>query len=58
MSENKNIVQLDNISQDDSQLNQSEKVLYYSAPLPPAAELQRYETILPGAADRIMKMVE
>lgn len=29
-----------------------------SGPLPPAAELERYERILPGAADRILSMAE
>ena len=29
-----------------------------SGPLPPAAELERYERILPGAADRILAMAE
>lgn len=30
----------------------------YAGPLPPASELARYEEILPGAADRILKMAE
>lgn len=30
----------------------------YSGPIPPANELDKYEKILPGAADRIMKMAE
>lgn len=38
--------------------NLQDKVLYYSAPLPPAAELQRYDVIVPGAGDRIIKMAE
>lgn len=32
--------------------------VYYSGPLPPAQELQRYNDILPGAADRIITMAE
>lgn len=30
----------------------------YSGPIPPASELARYETILPGAANRILTMAE
>ncbi len=30
----------------------------YSGPLPPAAEMSRFETILPGAAERILSMAE
>ena len=30
----------------------------YAGPIPPADELARYETALPGAADRILKMAE
>lgn len=32
--------------------------LHRSGPLPPPAELQRYERALPGLADRIVKMAE
>lgn len=32
--------------------------IQYSGPLPPAEQLQAYEEILPGAADRIIKMAE
>lgn len=32
--------------------------LFYSGPLPPAQELQKYNDILPGAADRIIIMAE
>lgn len=31
---------------------------HFSGPLPPSAELARYEETLPGAADRILKMAE
>lgn len=30
----------------------------FSGPLPPARELQAYEQVVPGAADRIVKMAE
>ncbi len=30
----------------------------YAGPIPPASELQKYETILPGLANRIMTMAE
>ena len=30
----------------------------YEGPLPPAAEFQRYNAVVPGAADRILKMAE
>lgn len=30
----------------------------YSGPLPPASEFKRYDEVLPGAADRIIKMAE
>lgn len=30
----------------------------YQGPLPPASELEKYENILPGAANRILTMVE
>lgn len=30
----------------------------YSGPLPPASEFARYESVLPGAADRILAMAE
>lgn len=33
-------------------------VLAYSAPLPPASEFEKYESVLPGAADRIIKLAE
>lgn len=31
---------------------------YFSGPLPPPKQLEEYEKILPGAADRILKMAE
>jgi uncharacterized membrane protein len=31
---------------------------HYSGPVPPAAELERYEQLLPGSADRMLKMAE
>lgn len=31
---------------------------FHSGPLPEAAELQRYDAVLPGAADRIVTMAE
>jgi uncharacterized membrane protein len=30
----------------------------YSGPLPPAEDLRKYDEVLPGAAERIMKMAE
>ncbi len=30
----------------------------YKGPIPPAAEIRKYEDILPGSADRILKMAE
>ena len=30
----------------------------YQGPIPPASELEKYDNILPGAADRILKMAE
>jgi uncharacterized membrane protein len=32
--------------------------VFYSAPLPPASEFERYERVLPGSADRIIKLAE
>lgn len=32
--------------------------LYFSGPLPPPAIFERYDRILPGAADRILKLAE
>ena len=34
----------------------SSQSLVYSGPLPPASEMDKYEKICPGAADRILKM--
>lgn len=36
----------------------SSQSLVYSGPLPPASEMDKYEKICPGAADRILKMAE
>lgn len=33
-------------------------LISYSGPLPPASEFAKYETVLPGAADRILGMAE
>lgn len=30
----------------------------YAGPIPPASELKKYEEVLPGSADRILKMAE
>lgn len=35
-----------------------EQTVSYSGPLPPPSDLQRFEQILPGAAERIMRMAE
>lgn len=35
-----------------------EAQIRYSGPIPPARELQQYEKILPGAAERILNMAE
>lgn len=35
-----------------------EQTVSYSGPLPAPSDLQRFEQILPGAAERIMKMAE
>ena len=32
--------------------------IFYSAPLPPASEFERYERVLKGSADRIIKLAE
>lgn len=32
--------------------------LSYRGPLPPASEIERFEQVLPGAADRLLKMAE
>jgi uncharacterized membrane protein len=32
--------------------------VFYSAPIPPASEFEKYESVLPGSADRILKMAE
>lgn len=32
--------------------------IQFSGPLPPARELQAYEQVVPGSADRIIKMAE
>jgi uncharacterized membrane protein len=34
------------------------QVLGYSGPLPQASEFEKYESVLPGAADRIIKLAE
>ena len=31
---------------------------FYSAPIPPASEFERYESVLVGSADRILGMAE
>jgi len=41
-----------------SNLIQAEAVYFRQGPLPDAREMQRYEQILPGSADRILKMTE
>jgi uncharacterized membrane protein len=35
-----------------------EAKIFYSAPIPPASEFEKYESVLPGSADRILKMAE
>lgn len=45
----------------DSELDSSASVRameIYSGPIPPARELAKYESILPGAADRMLSMAE
>ena len=37
---------------------QSIEASYHSGPLPPAEDFEHYNNVLPGAADRIMKMAE
>src|SRR3989344_892375 len=32
--------------------------VFYSGPLPPASEFERYERVLPGSANRIIKLAE
>ena len=39
-------------------ITEETQTLTYSGPLPPAAELERYNNIIPNGADRIMKMAE
>lgn len=39
-------------------VHQSIQQVQYSGPIPQASELEKYEQILPGAADRILKMAE
>src|SRR4051812_5976851 len=34
------------------------QVQHYSGPLPPAAEFEKYEHVLKGSADRILKLAE
>lgn len=41
-----------------AQLVKVAATLSYSGPLPPPEALQRYDQILPGAANRIIKMAE
>lgn len=36
----------------------SSQQVFYSAPLPPALEFERYERVLKGSADRIIKLAE
>jgi len=38
--------------------NQQMEIYYSSGPLPTASEFSKYEVVLPGAADRILKMSE
>ncbi|MBI1812728.1 DUF2335 domain-containing protein [Candidatus Peregrinibacteria bacterium] len=37
---------------------QHEQTVSYSGPLPHPGDLERFERILPGAAERIMRMAE
>lgn len=39
------------------QMSRSKREIF-CGPLPPASEMQKYEDILPGAAERILKMAE
>jgi uncharacterized membrane protein len=43
---------------DKNQNNVHASMVSYSAPLPPASEFEKYEKVLPGAADRIIKLAE
>lgn len=51
---------LDKTSEEDkkSQLISVRREVLYSAPLPEASQFERYEKVLLGAADRIIKMAE
>ncbi len=39
-------------------VTQIENLVTYSGPLPPSSELENYDRVLPGAADRIIRMAE
>ncbi len=39
-------------------VTQIENLVTYSSPLPPSSELENYDRVLPGAADRIIRMAE
>ncbi len=43
--------------EDDSKMKNG-RVLSYRGPLPLAEEIERYESVVPGSADRIIKMAE
>ena len=45
-------------SDSEGQVEQSARAVSYAGPLPPAAEIQRWEEILPGAAERFLTLLE
>ncbi len=45
-------------SDSEGQVEQRVRAVGYAGPLPPAAEIQRWEEILPGAAERFLTLLE
>ncbi len=45
-------------SDSEGQVEQRARAVSYAGPLPPAAEIQRWEEILPGAAERFLTLLE
>ena len=43
---------------DDARIVESRQTLHFSGPLPPASALGAYDEVLPGLAERIVKMAE
>jgi uncharacterized membrane protein len=49
---------IDKVDVVDGSENNNGRIVAYRGPLPPAQELERYEQVAPGSADRIIRMAE